>query len=444
MTSTPHDPKDEHRLDRFTEVARTGVESRSEEELDQGLNVLLGRVAAGQAHGHRRAGWILAGAVAAACALVGLSVVSTARQRLRASEPAALAYRIEGGTVLEGGYLRESGHTGITLSFNEGSQFALMPGTRGRLRGVDRAGARIAIDHGMATFQVTQNSDRRWIVEAGPFLVTVKGTVFTVSWDPSNERFELGLRRGRVVVSGPVSGGDIVLRAGQRLVVNLSESETLILEDKPEVGASEAEEAVTALPQPALRPAVMKAKSASPGAASLSSLSSLSSPSKPAMATKIESERRWADDLANGQWDRILEDVERTGTKAALDKASSEDLFALANAARFRRRMDLARAALLAERRRFPASPRALDALFLLGRVDESGDSGRTRAITWYDEYLSHAPAGAYAAEALGRKMTLTSEVAGPDGARPIAEEYLRRFPKGSYAGSARALRRAP
>ena len=128
MTSTPHDPKDEHRLDRFTEVARTGVESRSEEELDQGLNVLLARVAAGQAHGHRRAGWILAGAVAAACALVGLSVVSTARQRLRASEPAALAYRIEGGTVLEGGYLRESGHTGITLSFNEGSQFALWLG----------------------------------------------------------------------------------------------------------------------------------------------------------------------------------------------------------------------------------------------------------------------------------------------------------------------------
>jgi TolA-binding protein len=106
--------------------------------------------------------------------------------------------------------------------------------------------------------------------------------------------------------------------------------------------------------------------------------------------------------------------------------------------------MDLARAALLAERRRFPGSPRALDATFLLGRVEESGERGTTRAIAWYDEYLSRAPTGAYAAEALGRKMTLTSESGGTEEARPIAEEYLRRFPKGSYAGSARALRRAP
>jgi len=166
--------------------------------------------------------------------------------------------------------------------------------------------------------------------------------------------------------------------------------------------------------------------------------------SVPSPVAKIEGERRWADDLAIGHWDRILEDVERTGVKAALDKASSEDLFALADAARYRRRVDLAREALLAERRRFPGSPRALDAVFLLGRVAESGEQGTTRAIAWYDEYLSRAPTGAYAAEALGRKMTLTSESNGSEEARPIAEEYLRRFPKGSYAGSARALHRAP
>ncbi|HEY5281282.1 MAG TPA: hypothetical protein VIM14_00695, partial [Polyangia bacterium] len=128
----------------------------------------------------------------------------------------------------------------------------------------------------------------------------------------------------------------------------------------------------------------------------------------------------------------------------ALDDASSEDLFALADAARYRRRMALAHEALLAERRRFPDSPRALDAIFLLGRVEESDERGMTRAIRWYDEYLVRAPKGAYAAEALGRKLTLTNEIGGPAEARPIAEEYLRRFPKGSYAGSARVLRRSP
>jgi TolA-binding protein len=301
------------------------------------------------------------------------------------------------------------------------------------LRAVDPQGARVAIEQGTAAFQVVPSHDRRWLVEVGPFLVTVKGTVFTVAWDSASERFELRLRHGRVVVSGPISGGDIVLRAGQRLVVNLPKAETLILDDKPEHATAEAAPPVPAAP--ALRPPVAHPRPAPPSPPVAVA---------PAVAAKPEGERRWTDELAGGHWDRILADVERTGVAAALDRAGSEDLFALANAARYRRRTDLARAALLAERRRFPASPRALDAIFLLGRVEESGERGTARAIAYYDEYLALAPSGAYAAEALGRKMTLANELGGPAEARPIAEEYLRRFPRGSYAGSARALRASP
>jgi len=130
--------------------------------------------------------------------------------------------------------------------------------------------------------------------------------------------------------------------------------------------------------------------------------------------------------------------------KATLESASSDDLLALADAARYRRRTDLARDALLAERRRFPGSPHALDAAFLLGRVEEASDQGLARAIQWYDEYLMRAPTGTYASEALGRKMTLTGKVGGTSRARPIAEEYLRRFPAGTYAGPARAIVGAP
>jgi hypothetical protein len=438
MNTTSGGPEDPRELAALAELTRDGVEPRTTGELDQGLNVLLARIAAGRSSPRQGiVRWSLVGVTVAVCALVGMQVRSASRKRLPALEPRALAYQIEGGSVLEGGYLRESGHAGIKLRFNEGSQFDLLPGTRGRLRSVAPQGARMAIEHGTAAFQVTQSSDRRWFVEAGPFLVTVKGTVFTVSWDPSSERFELRLRQGRVVVSGPVSGGDIVLRAGQRLVVNLPNAETLIMEDKPDqalvdsIGAA----AVRAVPLAASRPPVVRDKPALP-TASVAPI--------PSTLANIESEHRWTDDLAGGHWDRILEEVERTGIKAALDKASSEDLFALADAARYRRRMDLARAALLAERRRFPGSPRALDALFLLGRVEESGEHGTTRAIVYYDDYLARAPTGPYAAEALGRKMTLTSDSGGPEEARPIAEEYLRRFPKGSYAGSARALRRVP
>jgi len=438
MRTTPGEPEDSRALAAFTELTRDGVERRTTEELDQGLNVLLARIATDRSSARRGlVRWSLVGVAVAVCALVALQVASNSRKRLHALEPTALAYQVEGGSVLEGGYLRESGHAGIKLLFNEGSQFALTPGSRGRLRSVDPKGARVAIEHGTASIRVTPSTDGRWLVEAGPFLVTVKGTVFTVTWEPSSECFELDLRHGRVVVSGPISGGDIVLQAGQRLVVNLPRAETSIMEEQPEEAGSKpvGAPASRAMPPSALRPPVVRDKPAG---------ANLSATLAPSTLAKLEGERRWADEIAGGHWDRILEDVERVGIKAALDKASSEDLFALADAARYRRRMDLARAALLAERRRFPGSPRALDATFLLGRVEESGERGTTRAIAWYDEYLSRAPMGAYAAEALGRKMTLTSESGGTEEARPIAEEYLRRFPKGSYAGSARALRRAP
>jgi TolA-binding protein len=224
-----------------------------------------------------------------------------------------------------------------------------------------------------------------------------------------------------------VSGGEIALRAGQRLVVDLPQGETVISEPKPDewldgpagTGAQHAEPPADASDRP-------RATGGKPGAG------------------RFDGDRRWAGALAAGQLDRILAEAERAGLKATLDKAPSDDLLALADAARYRRRMDLARDALLAVRRRFPDTPRSLDAAFLLGRVEEASDRGVDRAIEWYDEYLTRAPKGTYASEALGRKMTLMSKQGGSAGARPVAEEYLRRFPAGTYAGAARAFVRAP
>ncbi len=437
MTTTADEPMGSRALASLTELGRDGVQPPTAAELDQGLSALHARIAAGRVRRRRAVRWSLVGAAAVVSTLVIVQVASLSGRGWFAPEPAALAYQIEGGSVLEGGYLRESGRTGIKLLFNEGSQFVLTPGTRGRLRAVDHDGARVAIENGTAHFEVTHSSDRRWVVEVGPFLVTVTGTVFTVSWDPQSERFELKLRRGRVEVSGPVSAGNLALRAGQRLVVNLAKAETLITEDQRErvLDESKSAPALSAGTPTAAEPSVAVDRAAGPTA---------STTPGPSAVAEAKRERPWADELASGNWDRILENVERAGVEATLNGVSSEDLSALANAARYRRRIDLARAALLAQRRRFPNSPRALDAIFLLGRVEESAGSGMARALERYDEYLTRAPTGAYAAEALGRKMTITSKAGGPAKARPIAKEYLRRFPQGSYAGSARAILRVP
>jgi hypothetical protein len=436
MTRTTDIRSASHALDQLSALGRDGVDRPTKAELELGLTALVARIVSDHVRRPRLAPWALAIAGIALIALTILRLTSRLPPA-RFTAVAALTYQIEGGSVLDGGYLREAGHGGVRLAFSEGSQFQLMPGSHGRLRAVDKEGARLAIENGTGSFQITPSVHRQWLVEVGPFVVEVKGTIFTVVWDPATERFELKLRQGRVVVRGPVSGGDLALRAGQRLVVDLRKAETLITEDL----ALDAQSAAPVQPPSSTDTAAGSA----PAPALDKTVGSRQLPTAPsANSAKGEPERRWAEDLAGGQWDRILESVAHAGLDAAVNSSSSEELAALASAARYRRRFDVARAALLAQRRRFPDSPRALEATFFLGRVEESIGTGASRAVTWYDEYLVKAPAGAYAAEALGRKMTLVNQNGGPAQAQSIAEEYMRRFPNGSYSAAARAVLRVP
>jgi ferric-dicitrate binding protein FerR (iron transport regulator) len=427
---TMGDPKDSRALVALTELLQGAVERPTGAELDRGLTSLRTDVArkAGRSSSPLRSK--LGAVIAVAAVAAGLGVFWVSRQGV--SQPPVSVQAIEGGRLIEGGYLSASGDSGIKLLFNEGTAFVLAPGTRGRLRAVTSDGARLAIERGTASFEITRNHEHQWSVEAGPFLVTVKGTDFSLSWDPQSEKFELRLRRGRVVVSGPVLGDDLALRAGQNLTVDLQKAETVITEARSEDAPDEGSE--VAAPPVASAPAEPRAHD-----------DEAAPPSAPAILPKVDAgtpgERRWSVALAKGEWDLVLADAERDGIEATLQTASSDDLFALADAARYRRRPDLARSALLAQRRRFP---RAFAALFLLGRVEELGGGGGSAAIKWYDEYLSQAPAGTYAAEALGRKMILSREASGAVAARPLADEYLRRFPNGSYAGAARALQLGP
>jgi ferric-dicitrate binding protein FerR (iron transport regulator) len=413
----------------LAELARGSARPPTPAQLDGGLDALRARINTERAA--RRSAvlrWSLAGTLAvAAAALVAVGVLKSEHWRAPGAPP-AMAYRVEGGSLVDGGYLRESGRSGIKLFFSEGTEFILMPGTRSRLRAVDGAGARIAIEHGTAAFQVTPSVDHRWQVDVGPFLVTVKGTVFTVSWDAATEKFELKLRHGRVTVSGPVSGGEIALRAGQRLMVDLPQGQTMISE-QPEAWTDVAA-------GPATEPAPAPATESSPAHAR--------KPVPAPSTTRLDGDRGWATAVAAGEFDRILEQARRDGMKKTLNTASSGDLQALADAARYRVNLDLARDTLLAIRRRFPDSSHARDAAFILGRVEEASDGRLARALEWYDEYLTRSPKGAYAPEALGRKMTLTSKLKGAAEARSIATEYLQRFPSGPYAGPAQAFLRTP
>ena len=149
--------------------------------------------------------------------------------------------------------------------------------------------------------------------------------------------------------------------------------------------------------------------------------------------------RRWAARVASGESQAVLADAEHIGFEATLAGADGVDLAAFADAARYSGRPDLADRALLETRRRFPGSTRAQAAAFLLGRAaDDRGDVAS--GLAWFRRYLSDAPRGPFASEALGRQMIAVEKLRGPSAAAPLAAEYLRRFPNGTYLLRARAL----
>jgi hypothetical protein len=358
--------------------------------------------------------------VAAALAVVALVVLG--RHWLELRQAGMLSYSVEGARIDPSGVIEATGTAEPVLRFSDGTEVVLQTGSRGQVKSVAEHGARIAVS-GKVRVAVAHWRGARWLFDAGPFLITVTGTSFTADWREAEGRLEIVLKTGSIAVSGPLSDEAIALRAGQRLVISTRDNEVLIRDIDP---------AVTAVPS---MPSSQAAPSPQP------SVPSVATPSVTSEPPPVTS--NWTADLAAGRFATILQQAEQRGLDKVLAEASSDELAALSDAARYSRRDDVARRALTAQRRRFAQSARAKDAAFLLGRLEEAGQHPEL-ALSWYERYLGESPHGTYTSEALGRKMTVLQRVDGAARARPIAEEYLRRYPNGTYAAAARALIRAP
>ena len=407
-------------------VARRSLGQMSPAERARGLGIVRARLTGRR----QRTRWALAlgGLGVAAAALVLVPRIARRADNLLP----ALSYRIEGGVLgADGAIDGAAAEATPALRFGDGTVITLERGTKGRLAAVDRHGAHLAIADGAARVDVVPKPHARWQIDAGPFAIHVHGTVFRAAWDEATGKLDVRLERGLVSVEGPVTGGSISLHTGQRLTIALRQGRVLVraLDDRDEIRDDDAPAAETPAPSAA-------APLAPPPAAAARA------PGRPALAPAAAAHlgRTWTAALAEGDFAFIVEDAERDLPRA-LRSRSSEDLAALADAARYRRRDDMARRALEAQRRRFPRSTRAADAAFFLGRLDENDGAGLIHALKWYDRSLAEAPAGAYAAEALGRKMVALRELYGTAAARTVADDYVRRFPRGSYAGAAQALR---
>ncbi|HTB78547.1 MAG TPA: FecR domain-containing protein [Polyangiaceae bacterium] len=343
-----------------------------------------------------------------------------------------LTYEVANAAVSEGGYVATAAVQAY-VRFSDRSEIEVAPATSVRVSDLEVHGARVMLEGGLLHVRIRPQRRTSWTLEAGPYVVHVTGTEFDLAWRVDEQVLDLRLHKGSVIVEGPLADAGVRVSAGQHLVANHNAG-TLSLVDELSVLPASSE---------APPPAMAAAPSASPAPALAPSPIDVAPSTRPRDLGPTAKSRAeapsWQARVAHGDFDGIVADAERRGLDRVLTESTATDLAALADAARYARREEVARRALSAQRTRYPGSTQARDAAFFLGGLAE-GQKADTAALEWYDSYLGESPDGAYASQALGRKMMLLERLHGPRSARAVAAEYLARFPEGPYAGSASKL----
>jgi hypothetical protein len=339
-----------------------------------------------------------------------------------------------------------AGNDRTAVRFSDDSEIAMGSGCRMRIQHVDGRGARLMLEGGRLHVHTEPRLRAAWAIDAGPYVVHVAGTDLDMSWKPDEQTLDLGLRSGSITVEGPLADGSIHVVAGQRLVASARDgsvavgdldappvAETLpaasgaaaslpVLAERsgtaPDVRPAPAQGGGQAMPTPAVAPAVVVRSPAPAGSG-------------------------WSAKLARGDFQAIVDEARQNGLDTILAEAPLADLAALADAARYSRRADVAQAALGAERRRFAGSAQAHDASFFLASLAE-GSGQDAAALDGYETYLRESPSGSYASQALGRKLLLVQRLHGMSAARPVASAYLARYHDGPYAEYARKVLEMP
>lgn len=330
---------------------------------------------------------------------------------------AAIQFRVLPGTDFGrvGAYVAPAGDAPLDLKFTEGSVVELNPGARARVAQTTARGATVLLETGRAAVDVVHRDRAEWTIMAGPYSVRVHGTSFTVEFDPKTQLFELVMRSGVVSVEGPGISQPVEIRGAQRFV------------HRAGVGVEPAEAKVES---------VIKSQPEAPAAPVAEASSSAETHAGPAAAAN--SPPSWEAQVRRGEYSAVLREAERRGIPQVLSTATASEVMALANAARFSGRVGVGREAYLALRQRFAGSTSASSAAFLMGRLMESSSPAESRR--WYERYEQEAPKGPLVAEAMGRRLLLTQTLGSRLEVQRLAEEYIRRFPDGPYAGVARKI----
>lgn len=299
----------------------------------------------------------------------------------------------------------------LPIAFSEGSRLAIRDGARMRVLsmsgGSGGLSVRVLLESGVldASIAHRRGVETSWRFEAGPYQVLVTGTKFQMQFRDGPRSLRVSTQEGRVVVTGGCLQGPRAVSAGQTLDTSCPPVEPPPADGAPPAAAS---------PEPPAPPLVPR--------------------------HRVAPVERWRELLAAGRLQDGLREAERASFARVCDRATPNELFALADAGRFFGRSARAVDALTALRRRFPGTAEAGTAAFTLGRIAFENENAYARAARWFDTYLQEQPAGALMGDAFGRLIEAQLRSGDRAGARASAQSYLRRFPGGPYASEARGV----
>jgi len=321
------------------------------------------------------------------------------------------------GLSTEGSNLN-AGEKPADLAFSDGSRIAVSPHTT---LSVDLLGKRAALTRlvdGRLHVAVHHEEDTNYRFLAGPYEVQVVGTEFDLEWHAKADGLTLVMQSGEVRVLG--DGTPRRVRGGQTLHLPITR------------------EAAPEAQRVALAP--IQAAPSAPGVAELAA-ANRDAKLSPKLSSVVarSGEADWNALLNAGQFAAIVRDADARGGERLLESASAADLKVLALAARYTGRRALSMHTWQSLRARYPGEAQNQGAAFFLGRgYEEQGDV--TEALRWLGRYLAESPGGAYASEALGRRLLLLSKSGQKSESQSVARTYLDRYPRGAYAKSAQLV----
>jgi hypothetical protein len=344
----------------------------------------------------RRRTWLVTLSVAAA-ALGVVAIVAVARRA-----PLTFAVGDAGARGELGAPIVAAEAKPVDLVFSDGSYLALAPRGRARVTSIDERGAAILVERGRADVSVVPRKNGSWRVEMGPFEIHVKGTRFSLDWDPEAERLDFQLHKGAVVITAPCLAGGRALVAGESLQASCRAQ-------PPEEEGAPAVEAVAP-------PTRARARGAAPA---------------PSPA--------WRPRAGAQDYRAALDAALSFGFERELRRSSPADLLLLGDVARLAGDPARAVQAYEAARRKHPTVDRSA---FAIGLVEFDHRHRYRAAADWFATYLSEQPEGPLAEEAQGRLMEAWQRAGEISKARAVGEAYLSRHPRGQYADLARRLTR--